>query len=50
MTRGGIYGSDIEADNWEDADAEAHKLGYNVLDWADPDILVIADESGADVR
>jgi hypothetical protein len=55
MTPSGIYGSDIEAETWEEADAkaEAPPFSYKVLDWFDhlsENVLVIEGDEERDAH
>jgi hypothetical protein len=55
MTPSGIYGSDIEADTWHEADAkaEAPPFNYKVIDWFDhleENVLVIEGDEERDAR
>lgn len=46
MTRDGGYGSSFRAKSWYDAEEQATKSGYKVLDWTDfggENVLVIAE-------
>jgi hypothetical protein len=47
MTPKGLYGSNFEADTWQEAVAKAQAAGYNVLDVTDhgnETVLVVPDD------
>jgi hypothetical protein len=55
MTVDGLYGTDVEADSWEEAEAkaEAPPISEHVLDWIthnDENVLVVENEEQRDAR